>query len=116
MRRGKTRTLEVTMLSWLRKDKKPEVASEKIKPLMLEVCRRIEEDWASGGYLAVDQLEGRSVPVLSFVTSRAGYELLLGDEYSVLLKVTDGQANLADAQEVARYTDITRMSILKYSK
>jgi hypothetical protein len=104
------------MLSWLRKDKKPEIASEKIKPLMLELCRRIAEDWVSGGSIAVDQLEGKSVPVLGFVTTRAGYELLLGDEYSVLLKVTDGQAALPDAQEVARYTDINRMSILKYSK
>jgi hypothetical protein len=39
------------MLFSLRKDKKPEIASEKIKPLMLEVCRRIGEDWISGGCL-----------------------------------------------------------------
>jgi hypothetical protein len=95
------------MLGWLRKDKKPEIASEKIKPLMLEVCRRIGEDWVSGSMLAIGQLEGKSVPLLGFVTSRAGYELLLGDDHAVLIAVEN-------EKEVARYSDINRMSILKF--
>jgi hypothetical protein len=96
------------MLGWLRKDKKPEIASEKIKPLMLEVCRRMGEEWVSGGMLAVGQLDGKSVPLLGFVTTRAGYELLLGDDHSVVISVTDDQ-------EVARYSDINRMSIMKFA-
>jgi hypothetical protein len=95
------------MLGWLRKDKKPEIASDKIKPLMLEVCRRIGEEWVSGGMLAVGQLEGKSVPLLGFVTARAGYELLLGDDHAVLIAIDDDK-------EVARYSDINRMSILKF--
>lgn len=95
------------MLGWLRKDKKPEIASEKIKPLMLEVCRRIGEEWVSGGMLAVGQLDGKSVPLLGFVTTRAGYELLLGDDHSVVISI-------ADEKEVAHYSDINRMSILKF--
>ena len=96
------------MLSWLRKDKKPEIASEKIKPLMLEVSSRLGQEWISGGHIAVDQLDGKPVPVVSFVTNDGIHELLLGDEYSVVISAKDDK-------EVARFTDITRMAILKYS-
>jgi hypothetical protein len=94
-------------LGWLRRGRKPELASDKLKPLMLEVCRRIGEQWVSGTMLAVGELEGKSVPLLGFVTSRGGYELLLGDDHAVLI-ATDTDA------EVARYSDINRMSILKF--
>lgn len=96
------------MLGWLRKGNKPQIASEKIKPLMLEVCRRLGEEWVSGSMLAVGELDGKSVPLLGFVTTRAGYELLLGEDQAVLIAI-------ADDKEVARYSDINRMSILKFS-
>jgi hypothetical protein len=49
----------------------------------------------------------KSVPLLGFVTYRAGYELLLGDDHAVLIAVEN-------EKEVARYSDINRMSILKF--
>ena len=109
-------------MGWFKK--KPELDSGKVKEIQLEVSRRLNEEWKTGVGISVDDLDGVPCMVIGFQTESAGYELLLGQAYSVLNRVTlkdparsgwtpeDTKNNPAEVEEVARYADITKNSVL----
>ena len=90
----------------LRRARRPEIDSDKIKATMIAISTRLGKQWEPGGYMTAAQLDGVGCLVLAFRASGQSYRLLLGKSRSVVLSGDDDR-------EVAAFTDITEASILK---